>query len=443
MKIIPQFIHRHIAHRPNLIKIINNIGWMLFDKVIRMGVGLLVGVWIARYLGPEQFGLISFSLAIVSIFAVLASLGLQGVVVTDITRDSNCAKLTLGTAAMMQLVSGLMSYLLLLITVQYTQPNESLTQTVTVILGAVILFKFSDVVLYWFESQVQMKHAIWIQNIIFLVFSGIKILLIIQKSTILDIVWAMVAESVMTSCALIYMFKLRIYDLGQLKVSLKKVFSLLKSGWPLILSGLTIMIYMRIDQIMLGKMIGDQAVGIFSAAARISEVWYFIPTAITASVFPALIAGKKNSEKEFYVRLQKLFDLMAVVSILVALPISLFATNIIGLLFGGSYGESGIVLAIHIWTGLFVFFGVASNSWYLAENRQFLGLQRTALGAVVNIILNLILIPRHGAVGAAIATVISQAAAAWLFDLMHAETRRMFYMKIYAINPFRLFNYAH
>ena len=201
---------------------------------------------------------------------------------------------------------------------------------------------------------------------------------------------------------------------------------------------MAVMVYMKIDQIMLGQMSGDEAVGIYSAAVRISEVWYFIPLVIVASVFPAILEAKKRNEAHYYARLQQLYDLMVLLSISVALPMSFLATPIVKLLFGEAYAPAGSVLAIHIWASVFVFLGVASSKWFLAENRQVLSLQRTVLGALANILLNAWLIPLYGTVGAAIATVVSYAIAAYFSDCLQAETRKAFLMKSSSLNIFSL-----
>lgn len=438
MRLIPAFIHRRIAHRPNLVKIVDNISWLFFDKILRMGVGLLVGVWIARYLGPEQFGLLNFALAFTGLFGAVASLGLQGIVVRDIVRNPESARLTLGTAAILQLIGGLVSFLLILGVIAHLRPDDPLARSIVAILGAMMLLKASDIAVYWFESQVQSKYTVWVQNSVFLVFASVKVALILQHAPIIAFVWAMLAETVAVAFILITVMGLRGPALKSLRVSSARAKALLMDSWPLVLSGIAVMIYMRIDQIMLGQMIGDEAVGIYSAAARISEVWYFIPMAIVASVFPAILEAKKRSEAEYYARLQKLYDLMVWVSVSVALPMTFLATPLVMLLFGETYAAAGTVLAIHIWASIFVFLGVASGKWFLTENRQLLSLQRTVLGAIANIALNLWLIPLYGAVGAAIATVISQSIAAWLFDPLQVVSRPMFFMKLRAMNLFRI-----
>jgi O-antigen/teichoic acid export membrane protein len=404
-----------------------------------MGVGMLVGVWIARYLGPEQFGLLSFAMAFTGLFGAIAALGLQGIVVRDIVRNPDCAQDTLGTAAVLQLIGGLVAYLLILIVIGSLRPDDALARGIVAVLGSMMLFNGSDIALYWFESHVQSKYVVWVQNGVFLAFAVIKVVLILQHAPLTTFVWAMFAEAAVVAALLLLMLSKRGLKLTTLRIGTERAKTLLKDSWPLLLSGAAIVIYMKIDQIMLGQMIGDEAVGIYSVALRLSEIWYFIPVMIVASVFPAILEAKKLSETQYYARLQKLYDLMVLLSVGVALPMTFLSTTIVTLLFGEAYAESGPVLAIHIWTAVFVFLGVASGKWFLAENRQILSFQRTALGAVVNVLLNLILIPGFGVIGAAMATVISQATAAWLFDLVQHETRSMFFMKIRSMNILRLF----
>jgi len=430
MALIPAFIRRRIEHRPNLLKIVDNIGWLFFDKILRMGVGLLIGVWIARYLGPEQFGLLNFTVALIGLFGALAAMGLQGIVVRDIVQNPACREDTLGSAALLQLLGGAAAYTLLLATVFYLRPQDVLSQLVAAILGAVVLLKAFEVAGYWFESQVQSKYTVWVQNAAFLIFAGIKAVLILTGASLISFVWAMLAEAFVVALAMTLALNRFGPPLSSLRISYRRCCALLKAGWPLMLSSIAVMIYMKIDQIMIGQMLGNDAVGIYSAAARISEIWYFIATAVAASVLPAILEAKKNNEAQYRQRLQALFDLMTWIAIIVALPVTFFATPLVTMLFGADYSEAGGVLAIHVWATVFVFLGVAGGNWFLAENQQLISLQRTALGAAVNVLLNIVLIPMLGVVGAAWATLISYAVAAMLSDAMQHATRDMFMMKL-------------
>jgi len=441
VNIVPPFIRRRIAHRPNLLKIVDNIGWLFFDKVLRMGVGVLVGVWIARYLGPEQFGLFSFATAFIGLFGAVAGLGLQSIVVRDIVRDPTCKEETLGTAAVLQLGGGVLAYGLILSTIFWLRPDDALAKWLVAILGSMMLFKASEVAMYWFESQVLSKYTVWVQNGSFLVFAAVKVALILGHAPLLAFAWATIAEAALVALLLLAMLGARGPSLVTLKVSFARAKVLLADSWPLLLSGLAIATYMKIDQIMLGLMLGDEAVGIYSAATRISEVWYFVPMMIVASVFPTILEAKKQSEALYQQRLQRLYDLMVWLSVAVALPITFLADPIVVLLYGPAYAEAGTVLAIHIWASIFVFLGVASGQWFIAENRQILSFQRTFLGALINVVLNCVCIPQFGVVGAAYATLMAQASVGLLYDVFQKETQPMFNMKIKSFSPLQLTTY--
>lgn len=436
LSIVPDIVRRRIAHRPSLLKIIDNIGWLFLDKVLRMGVGLLVGVWIARYLGPEQFGLLSYTTAFVGLFGAVAGLGLQGIVVRDIVREPAGRGVTIGTAAALQFAGGTLAYGLILLVIFWLRPEDRLAQTLVAILGSMMLFKVSEAAAYWFESQVLSKYTVMVQNATFLAFAVVKVVLILLDAPLVLFAWAVMGEALVGAALLLWVFGLYGFPLVELRASASRARAMLEASWPLLLSGVAITVYMKVDQIMLGQMIGDTEVGVYSAATRVSEVWYFVPMAVMASVLPAILESRMANEAQYYRRLQSLFDIMVWLSVCVAVPMTFLSTAVVTLLFGSDYAAAGEVLAVHIWAAIFVFLGVASSNWYLAENRQVLSLQRAVLGMLVNIALNLFLIPSYGALGAAWATVLSYATAAFFADLLQRETRRIFAMKVASFNIF-------
>ncbi len=438
LKLLPQALRARFENRPNLQKALANTGWLLGDKVLRMGVGLLVGVWIARYLGPEQYGLLNYVTAIVTIFGAVATLGLNGIVVRDLVKEPENTFNTLGTAFVLQLIGAIVAVGLVVCTVIWLRPNDSLAIAMVAILGFSLVFQSSSVIKYWFESQVQSRQIVWVENGVLLLVAAVKIALVLNRATLVTFVWLTLVEAILVSLGLFTIYLKQIGALQHWTASLARAKSLLRDSWPLIISGIAVMIYVRIDQIMLGEMAGVQAVGIYSAAVRISEIWYMVPVAITASLFPTILESKKHSESLYRDRIQRLIRLMVVLSLLIAVVVTLTADRIVNLLFGIGYVEAAEVLAIHVWAGVFVFIGVAGGKWYLVENLQRMVLLRTALGAVANVALNLWLIPRHGAVGAAIATVISYGLSDYVFDCFNKTTRPLFKMKTKAFLPFKL-----
>jgi O-antigen/teichoic acid export membrane protein len=162
----------------------------------------------------------------------------------------------------------------------------------------------------------------------------------------------------------------QVTKIAKWEFQIKRSKELLSDSWPLILSGLAVMLYMRIDQIMLGQMLGDEAVGIYSAAARLSEIWYFIPMIIVSSTFPTLIASRQASIEKYEDMLKRLFRLMFLLALSLAIPISFMSEFIINTLYGEKYNGAAGILVVHIWAGIFVFMGVASSRWFISENLQ-------------------------------------------------------------------------
>lgn len=432
-----------IEHRPNLLGILNNIAWLFSDKLLRMGVGLFVGVWVARYLGPEDFGLLSFASAFVAVFGTLSTLGLQGIVVRDLVNDPKGSSETLGSSLLLQTTGGVTGFVLLIVLMSLLRPHDHTTLGIAAIIGLTLFFKASESIKYWFEAQVQSKYTVWAENLVFVGVVAIKIGLIVVCAPLLAFAWTSFLEGLFTAVFLFVVYEWVGGRIRGWRFSISRAKALLAHSWPLILSGFAVMVYMRIDQIMLGQMLNDKAVGIYSAAVRISEAWYFIPVAIVGSVFPALLDAKKTSEALYLEKFQKLYDTLVVIALVVAIPVTVLAHQIVEVLFGQEYIEAGTILSIHIWAALFVFLGFASGRWLLAENRQVFVFQRAFLGMVVNVVLNWMWIPQYGGTGAAVATLISQAVAAFLFDVIHKETRPMFRMKLKACLLTRAFRVQH
>jgi PST family polysaccharide transporter len=438
LRLLPAKLRRKVEHRPNLLRALSNTGWLFGDKVLRMGIGLLVGVWVARYLGPEQFGLLNYAVALVALFGAIASAGLNGIVVRDLVNQPDTANETLGSSLALQLASGLVAFALAVLAIGFLRPDDPLARLVVAVLGFTLVFKASDVVRYWFEAQVQSRYVVWVENGVFLLLAAIKVGMILSEAPLMAFVWVSFAEALLVAVGLVTLVARRGGQLRVWRIRARRVRTLLADSWPLILSGLAVMVFMRTDQIMLGQMLGDDAVGIYSAAVRISEVWYFIPMAIVASVFPSLMQIRDRSvfDKNF----QRLFDLMFVISFALALAIVVFANLIINVLYGSAYKDAAGILEIHAWVLVFAFMGVPSGRWYLYANLQNMALYRTLIGACLNILLNIILIPKYQLMGAAYATLAAIATSNVLFNAFSSHTQQLFMMQVRAIGLYTFRN---
>ncbi|AVH63015.1 O-unit flippase [Nostoc sp. 'Peltigera membranacea cyanobiont' 213] len=422
--------------RSGLRAIIANTGWLFADRILRMGASLVVGVWVARYLGVQQYGLFNYTLAFVSLFSPIFTLGLDDVVIRHIIRQSTNREEILGTTFWLKLLGGTASVLFAVSTMFFLGEHETLKISLVAILGMAGIFRATDTIDLWFQSQVQSKYSVIARNIAFLLNTVIKIVLILTKASLLAFAWVTLAEFAMSAIGLLIVYQVKGYSFWLWRWSLSTAKTLLKESLPLIFSGFAIMIFMRIDQVMLGQMIGNSEVGIYSAAVRVSEIWYFIPGAIVSSVAPSIYAAKEKSESLYYQRIGQLLSLMTCISLGIALPMTFLSEKIIIVMFGSGYAEAGPILSVHIWTSFFVFMGLATSPWFIAEGLNHVSLGKTLFGAMLNIILNLFLIPKYGGLGAASATIISQAAATFICNAFDSRTQKIFKIQVRSLLPF-------
>lgn len=439
---LPGFLRNRLESSRNLQKILPNIGWLFADRILRMGVGLVVGVWVARYLGPEKFGSYSYALAFVALFGVLSTLGLDNIVVRDIVRDPSMKNEIMGTTFVLKLLGGTIGLLLATTGIYLVRPNDTLMRALVAIISVGLVFQSFETFTFWFQSQVQAKYIVYAKNGAFLLVALGKIILILTRAPLVAFAWAALAEIILGSAGLALAYRMHGHFSRLWSGSLKRARILLTDSWPLILAGMAIVVYMKIDQVMLGEMLGNQAVGIYSAATRVSEIWYFIPVAIVSSSAPSIVEAKKSGEALYYQRIEKLFRLVAALAISIVIPMSFFSGHVIRLLYGPDYFGAGPVLAIHIWAAIFVSLGVAQGPWTLNEGLMKLSLERTVIGAVVNVVLNLLLIPRSGVIGAAIATLVAQSLSACILNRFDRRTRRIFSLQMRALVVVRSFRSA-
>ena len=398
---------------------------MFVERILRLILGLFIGIWVARYLGPTQFGLFSYVVAFASLFSSFAKLGLDDIVVRDLVSEPTKINVYLGSAFWLKLIGSIAMLCLVVIALHFTS-SGSMTKLYVLIIASGAIFQAFEVVDFYFQSQVLSKFISICKMTQLLISSSLKLYLIFINADLFWFVLVSLVDQVTLAISLYLAYRY------QKKGEFLKYFDwviakkLLKNSWPLIISGFVIMIYMRIDQIMIKDMLGEKELGIYSAAVRICEVWFVIPIIITSSLFPSVVNAKKVSESLYYSRIQHLYSFMFFLSFSIALLMTFLSDWMIVLLYGEPYREAGQVLMINIWAGVFVFWGVASSKWFLSEGLQKFLTINTVIGAIVNVILNFILIPKYGIFGAAIATVISQSIASYFMNFLFLETRSNF-----------------
>ena len=405
-----------------------NTSWLMGERILRMGVSLFVGIYVARYLGPERYGLLSYANSFVGIFLALATLGLDEVVVRELLKTPEQREKILGTSFLLKLIGTLLMWVAIFTAVPFTE-NDLQTNILIIIIAFGAVFQAFNVIDLNFQAKVKSKYVVHAQFVQLIISSIVKIILVVNEAPLIWFASVYSLDVIVLAMGLVFAYLYNGENIFSWKWSFETSKYLLHDSWPLIFAGVVVSVYMKIDQVMIKEMLGAKEVGLYAAAVKLSEAWYFFPMAIASSLFPAIINAKVYQKEVYYQRLQKLYDLMVWIAIAIALPISILSSWIVELLYGNEYLESSSVLNIHIWSGIFIFLGVASSKYLLAENYIKKTFYRTFVGALLNIIMNYYLIGIMGIKGAAISTFASHFFAAYFYDILDKDLRIMFIMK--------------
>lgn len=414
-------------------KLAVNSVWLSVDNILRIIAGFFIGVWVARYLGPDDFGKWNYALSYVSIFAVLIGSSLNNVVVRELVSFPEQRNKILGSSFVLKLFGAIIA-MILCVFVIYLIPSQShLIKMMVLIVASGTIFQSFEVVSYWFESNVESSYAVVARSIAFILSSLLKIFFVVGGYSV---VWFAVTSAIeIIICAVAY---LGVYKMGKQNV-LKWQFdqkiakSIFLAGLPLIIAGVLGTVYSKIDKILVGSIVSQAALGNYSVGTMLTDSWSFIATAVTISVYPSIISTKLNAVHLYEGRMRKLYSFMIILAVMMSLPISFFSHQIINLLYGPKYDTAGIVLAIYVWTAVPAFLDIAGQKWLYAENLQKYLPIKTLIGSVVSIILNLLLIPRYGVVGAAVTGLISISIVAYFANAFFKETRPLFKAQTLAI----------
>lgn len=422
---------------------IDNTGWILFGNLFQMAISFAVSIYVARHLGAETYGILSYSLALVSIISVMGHMGLSGLVVKYLLDYPDQKAITLTTVFYIKLFALCSGYLLLILYSIFFEELFSHQFYVILIVGFTLLISSFEAPGFWFESEVKSKFVVFTKLISSIATSTMKLILIYIGLDVIAFAWSSVFQALIVA-TLIMMFFVKNKDFEIRAVIFDKnlAISLLRKGSLIFLGAIFAVIYIQIDQIMLRWFDGIKSVGIYAIAAQLSQVWYFIPAALVSTFYPKLIMLKKNNVKLYNKRLQQLIDLLFLLGALAAIIIIFSADYIINTFFGPEYAESSSILKIHILAGVFIFMRAALSKWIIIEDLLIFSLLTQGLGALSNILLNYYLIPLYGGLGAAYATLISYSIASFFALLVNKKTRPIFLMMVKAILiPLRLLNF--
>lgn len=394
----------------------------MLEQASRIISGLFVGIWVARYLGPEQFGLYSYIVACYAIMSGISKLGMDGVLVREFVNRPKLIDVYLGTGFWLKLISaiigiGFVAFVLPLIS------NDKIENQYILAISIGMLFQSVEVMEFYFQSQVLAK-VVSICKVIQLILSSIlKIYLVTIGANLSWFILMGVFDLIMLA------FSYYIANLIHRRMGFWKYFSaeiavsLLKDAWPLLLSTIAIIIYTRIDLILIKDMVGDHEAGVYSAAVRLVEAWYFIPVVVANSLFPAILSAKNVEQEFYYTRLQGLYRLIVFLGIGITILMYISSDLLVIKLFGQNYVMASEVLKLYVLGIVFVFFGTVRSKWILAENLQKHGFYYVFFGGVVNISLGYVLIKKMGMLGGAISNLVSLVCVVIVFPLFSRRVR--------------------
>lgn len=394
--------------------------WLASEKLFSMALVLLTTLILARHMGPEVFGQLNYLLAIVTLLTPFAAMGLNAIVTRELVLSPQENDKILGSALGVRLFfATLASLIVLLLSGSFIVADLRFVFSLLLVANIFTAFLVFD---YWLQAHVANKYAVKARLSVLALLTLIRLVAVYYDAALSFFVILAAAELILTALAFLLVYALKGEGLAKLSFCYVTAKALLSQSWWLMLSGLAAIVYLKIDQVMLGQMSTDEQVGIYSVASRLSEVWYFFPVALVSSFFPKLLQAKKTSEITYRQNLQKLCDVLFIIALVIALTVLLIAEPIVILLFGDAYQASAIVLSIHIWAGIFIFMRALLSKWIIAENLLRFSLVTQLAGALLNVLANYILIPEFAAIGAAVATVLSYAVASYLALFLHRAT---------------------
>ncbi|MBP9134877.1 MAG: flippase [Saprospiraceae bacterium] len=405
-------------------KISVNTIWLVADKGIRVSMSLLVGVWVARYFGPVNYGVYSYSIAFIAIFSALSTLGIDSLVVRDLVNRPDRINTTLGSSALLKLFSGIGSALLACIIIFLLKGDESNIAFLVVIMSASFLIVPLDVIDFFFQSKLQSKYTILARLSALIITNVLRVIAIISSLSLFIFGTIQVIEAILGALLLIFLYQYSGNKISEWKVDFQYLKALFISSFGLLADSLLVIINMQIDRIILEYFHGEFEVGVYSVAVNLTQLWYFIPVFVGASTVPYMVTKIQESYSKYERVLKLMFSIMTYSSLAIAIFFTFASGFVVQFLFGSTYMNAAPILSVYIWTCVLVFHvSIRSRSLIIEEKSKYVGLF-SLLMTSLNVLLNLTLVSKYGGMGAAISSISAWAMSVLIFPLFFKSTRK-------------------
>jgi len=420
---LPPFLAQRLAGRETVQRSIDNLSWLVVDQLVRMVAGLLVGVWVARYLGPEQYGWLSYATAVVGTVSAFTSLGLNAVVVRELVRTPAETDRWLGATFFLKSLGAGIGFLAC-VGVAWLQPMAAApTRPLVIIVGLGMLFQALDVFDLLFQAKGESRVSAYVRIGACVLANLVKVGLILGGASLPLIAAAGVLELALSAVGWLWAGGLSGWNLGRFRSDRVRARTLLRESWPLAVAGLAVYTQAYADQLVLGAMLGGGELGQYAAAMRLVSVFGFVPMVVQTVAAPEITRAKQDDERLYQRRLHSLYRLMFGLFLLTAVPLVLFGPLATRLLFGASYAGAAVLLPWLAFRLFFTNFGVARSVFITNEGLFRFGLITALAGAAVNIGLNLLLVPRWGARGAILSSFVSFGLTTFALEIFQPQAR--------------------
>lgn len=382
-----------------------NTGWLVIGRGIALILSFFVATYVARYLGPTNYGTLSYAIGFVGLFSFLANLGIDQIIYRELIKDPEKKNILLGSSLGLKLGAGTLAFALASITSFFIDKSAFVTSLILII-SLSFLFQPFHIVNFYFQSQVKAKKITIVQLIVAFILAITKVILALYGFGIYYFSAIFAFEALLYAIFYISLYQKSGNALAW-RFDKKTAWFLLGESWPYMIATALAVIYTRIDQVMIKHIIDATSVGIYDAAVRVAEIWYFVPGAIITSMFPAIVNARKAADGSYERRLRHFFVIIAIIAAAFALPIHLLSKWIINTLYGIGYSGADGILSIYVWGGIGFSLSMAITQYLSAEHRKVAIFASSLIGMIINITLNIIWIPTYGMQGAAWATLVA------------------------------------
>lgn len=413
-------------------KVFANLFWAMTGKIVNMAGVLLVGILVARYLGPSQYGLMNYVISYVSLFTIISNFGLDNIEIRELSRTPERKEYILGTCFRIRMFFSTFALILVILSLILFKAN-TFTSCMILLYSVTLYTGNFNIIRNYFTSIVKNEYVVKSEIARTIIGACIKVILLWIKAPLEYFITATVFDAVLVASGYCFSFKKTVGKISEWKYDKTIVPYYIKESFPLVLSGAAVIIYQRIDQVMIGNMIDNASVGYFATAGKFLDLVLFLPMVLTQTVTPLLVKAKERNKEEYERKKQQFVNIVVWIAIILSALVSFFAYWLIHFTYGDKYLPAVPVLQIMAFKTVGMALSSSSGQIIIMERIQKWAFIRNLIGCLICIVLNILLIPRFGMIGSAWVTIITVAFTGCLANVFIPPYYKIMRMQLYAL----------